>query len=148
MVDCPKCEGEGQVLTMDWDRPCPHCNGKGCDDPFCYSGYELFPIDCPNCSGSGQIPDPDAAVCPACKGSGEIEVPVDCPDCDENGKVDCTGSFDSGVLTAVNSDSGEGTMTYTCAACGASYTESLSAEETLQLVCSNIKATFVPPSQG
>lgn len=146
MVDCPKCEGEGQVLTMDWDRPCPHCNGKGCDDPFCYSGYELFPIDCPNCSGSGQIPDPDAVVCPACKGSGEIEVPVDCPDCDENGKVDCTGSFDSGVLTAVNSDSGEGTMTYTCAACGASYTESLSAEETLQLVCSNIKVTFTAPA--
>ena len=146
MVDCPKCEGEGQVLTMDWDRPCPHCNGNGCDDPFCYSGYELFPIDCPNCSGSGQIPDPDAVVCPACKGSGEIEVPVDCPDCDENGKVDCTGSFDSGVLTAVNSDSGEGTMTYTCAACGASYTESLSAEETLQLVCSNIKVTFTAPA--
>lgn len=146
MVECPKCEGEGQVLTMDWDRPCPHCNGKGCDDPFCYFGYELFPIDCPNCSGSGQIPDPDAVVCSTCKGSGEIEVPVDCPDCDENGKVACTGSFDSGVLTAVNSDSGEGTMTYTCAACGASYTESLSAEETLQLVCSNIKVTFTAPA--
>ena len=71
---------------------------------------------------------------------------MDCPDCDENGKVDCTGSFDSGVLTAVNSDSGEGTMTYTCAACGASYTESLSAEETLQLVCSNIKVTFTAPA--
>ena len=71
---------------------------------------------------------------------------MDCPDCDEKGKVACTGSFDSGVLTAVNSDSGEGTMTYTCAACGASYTESLSAEETLQLVCSNIKVTFTAPA--
>lgn len=60
--------------------------------------------------------------------------------------MDCTGSFDSGVLTAVNSESGEGTMTYTCAACGASYTESLSAEETLQLVCSNIKVTFTAPA--
>lgn len=147
MVDCPKCEGEGQVLTWDFDHVCPICHEAGCtDNPMCFMGYELYPIDCPNCSGSGQIPDPDAVVCSTCKGSGEIEVPVDCPDCDENGKVDCTGSFDSGVLTAVNSDSGEGTMTYTCAACGASYTESLSAEETLQLVCSNIKATFTAPA--
>ena len=147
MVECPKCEGEGQVLTWDFDHVCPICNEKGCtDNPMCFMGYELYPIDCSNCSGTGEIPDPDAVVCPTCKGSGEIEVPVDCPDCDENGKVDCTGSFDSGVLTAVNSDSGEGTMTYTCAACGASYTESLSAEETLQLVCSNIKVTFTAPA--
>lgn len=147
MVECPKCEGEGQVLTWDFDHVCPICNEKGCtDNPMCFMGYELYPIDCSNCSGTGEIPDPDAVVCPTCKGSGEIEVPVDCPDCDENGKVACTGSFDSGVLTAVNSDSGEGTMTYTCAACGASYTESLSAEETLQLVCSNIKVTFTAPA--
>lgn len=147
MVECPKCEGEGQVLTWDFDHVCPICNEKGCtDNPMCFMGYELYPIDCSNCSGTGEIPDPDAVVCPTCKGSGEIEVPVDCPDCDENGKVACTGSFDSGVLTAVNSDSGEGTMTYTCAACGASYTETLSAEETLQLVCSNIKVTFTAPA--
>lgn len=149
-IKCKKCEGTGQFYDQFGD-PCPNCNCTnstpgGCGYPGCSFGYVNAGLrDCPKCNATGFIED-TSKLCSVCKNTGVIKTKVACPDCDENGKVACTGSFDSGVLTAVNSDSGEGTMTYTCAACGASYTESLSAKETLQLVCSNIKVTFTAPA--
>jgi RecJ-like exonuclease len=51
-MQCPKCNGEGEISdTHDLRRSCPRCHGTG----------EITPglkIECPTCEGTGQINRP------------------------------------------------------------------------------------------
>lgn len=127
MVSCGDCDGTGIVYGWNWDTPCPN-NGyecTGCDD--CFSGFAKIPEDCEACGGTGKVQDPNAEVCEACGGKGTIQQPEECPDCTD-GTVPCTGTFE-GVVTTAATCVAAGVMTYTCEACGASYTEDIPVDE-------------------
>ena len=129
LSDCEVCGGEGKVLKrvthiFDDDYPCPNngfaCNG--CED--CTMGYAVTYEEraCNACNGFGVVAPEGADVCATCGGIGEITSKVNCTACGGTGEVACTGAFDDGKLT--KNDDGTGTVTYTCATCGASYDES------------------------
>ena len=128
MIDCTRCDGTGTVYGMDWDTPCPN-NGEacsGCED--CIMGYAKIPMTCTTCGGAGQVIDPNAQVCETCGGKGAIQQTEACPDCTD-GTVPCTGEFVGEVTTAATCVA-EGEMTYSCAVCEASYTETIPVDET------------------
>ncbi len=128
MVSCEDCDGTGTVYGWNWDTPCPNngfaCNG--CD--ACVSGYAKIPMTCDACGGTGKVIDPSAEVCETCGGKGTIQQLADCTDCTD-GTVACTGEF-AGEVTQAATCKDTGVMTYTCDACGASYTETIPVDET------------------
>lgn len=127
MIDCADCDGTGTVYTWNFDTPCPN-NGpacSGCDD--CFSGFAKIPVTCDTCGGSGKVVDPAAEICGTCGGTGTVQQEEDCPDC-EDGTVPCTGEF-VGEVTKAATCKEAGEMTYTCAACEASYTEAIPVDE-------------------
>ena len=123
MVSCEDCEGTGTVYGWNWDTPCPNdgFGCSGCDD--CFSGFAKIPMTCETCGGTGEVIDPAAEVCETCGGLGTVQQTEDCPDCTD-GTVPCTGEFAGEVTTAATCVAA-GVMTYTCATCGAEYTEAI-----------------------
>ena len=99
-------------------------------------GADVYKRQCEACGGSGKIAE--WIPCDACGSNGQCEVPCTaegcdggkvltedaCETCGGTGKVDCTGQF-AGAVTAAPTCRATGLMTYACAVCGASYTETL-----------------------
>ena len=159
LEDCPDCE-EGVILTpciaegCDNGRiMCTTCNGTG-EIPCYYCGGE----GCMGCNGTGVEPcncEKGYVDCKACEGgivstpctaqgceNGVIDTGEACPTCEGTGKADCTGSFDAGRLSAVDKETGAGTIHYSCAVCGAAYDETLAAADTARLLAEGLNVTF------
>ena len=146
MVNCEDCGGTGTVYEVDWAASCPN-NGNGCsgcDD--CYFGFGLKEATCETCGGAGKVIDPSAEVCETCGGTGTVQQTEDCPDCTD-GTAACTGEFVGQVTTAPTCVA-QGVMTYTCAACQASYTETIPVDGTAHQWSEAVAAEGKEPTCG
>ena len=162
LEDCEICGGTGSVteegpctyrycnggIVNDYES-CPVCNGVGtvgeepCPNEDCFSGNIFITKPCPVCNGTSVVEK--TVSCEAC-GNGKVETEDLCPVCGGTKLVDCAGSFDEGRLFKVNQETGEGTMRYSCAVCGAAYDEPLSAADTAQLLAEGLEVTFTVDS--
>ena len=104
----------------------PH-NQLDCTAEGCTEGW----LDCPNCE-DGTVTcecggaDPECMLCNGagtypCTAEGCEDGKIDCPDC-EGGKIPCTGAFGVTATTPPTCTE-DGSDTYTCAICGATYDE-------------------------
>ncbi len=74
MVECPECEGEGQITitsSQTSEEPCSECGGDG------VIGDDDIGIICESCQGTGvvevAISSATKVTCPNCDGTGQIE---------------------------------------------------------------------------
>ena len=130
-VTCSRCSGSGSVLG--WGPDCTVCGGDGTmeDNSTCTTcgggGAILELKPCPTCKGEKEV---DGEVtCPNCGGTCEAPATTACTVCEGSKQVPCTGDESSFSETAsVPATCGaDGSRTYTCSVCGASYTETIPA---------------------
>lgn len=127
--NCTKCKGSGTIWGFGPD--CEVCGKDGTMDDgsvctVCGGGGALWvEKTCTVCNGTGH----PSETCAACEGAGTVQTDTNCLVCSGSGTVPCTGEF-VGKVTEDATCVAEGEMTYSCAVCGASYTETIPVDET------------------
>ena len=127
--NCTKCKGSGTIWGFGPD--CEVCGKDGTMDDgsvctVCGGGGALWvEKTCTVCNGTGH----PSETCAACEGAGTVQTDTNCLVCSGSGTVPCTGEF-AGEVTRAATCKETGEMTYTCATCGASYTETIPVDET------------------
>ena len=124
---CNQCDGTGGY--MSWVGMCPVCHGatgpgESCEGG-CLAGNIYETIACTACNGTGYASE----TCSKCNGEGVVQTDNACLACSGTGTVPCTGEFAGEVTTAATCVTA-GVMTYTCATCGAEYTEAIPVDAT------------------